>query len=64
MYRNAVLAFLALSVIGFCGWVAVRFTKPVLGVSHHGFLLLTLISLGFVIALSLIEIAFFAKKSS
>jgi len=62
MFRNVVWAFLAVSVIGFIGWVAVRFTKPVLGVSHEGFLILTLISLGFVIALSLIELAFPIKK--
>ncbi len=64
MLRNAVLAFLALSAVGFIAWVVVRFTQPIMGVSHDGFLLLTLISLGFVIALSLIEIAFPAKKGN
>jgi hypothetical protein len=63
MVRNAVLGFIALALIGFVGWIAVRFTKPILGVSHDGFLILTLISLGFVIALSLIELVFQAKKS-
>ena len=62
MYRNAVLAFLALSLVGFIGWIGVRFTRSVFGVSHEGFLLLILVSLAFVIAICLIEIAFPGKK--
>jgi hypothetical protein len=62
MQRAAVLVFLALSVIGLIGWILVRFTRPILGVSHEGFLLLTLISLAFVIALSLFELAFQPRK--
>lgn len=63
MFRNAILAFLALAVIGFIGWVGVRFTRPILGVSHEGFLLLTLIALGFVVALSLTELVLQGNKN-
>jgi hypothetical protein len=63
MFRNAALAFLALAVIGLIGWVAVRFTRPILGVSHDGFLLLTAISLGFAIAINLTELAHRSDKS-
>jgi len=57
MFRYALFAFLALAAIGFIGWVAVKFTRPILGVGQDGFLLLTLVALGFVVALSLSELA-------
>jgi hypothetical protein len=63
MFRNAVLAFLALAVIGFIGWVGVRFTRSILGVSYEGFLLLTVIALAFAVALSLFELAFNKGRS-
>jgi hypothetical protein len=41
----------------------VRFTKPILSVSHEGFLTLTLLSLGFVVAICLLELTFKARKN-
>ena len=64
MYRNAALVFLGLSVLGLFAWIFVRFTNPILGVSQDGFLLLTLVSLAFVIAISLLGIAFPPKKGA
>jgi hypothetical protein len=62
MYRIASHVFLVLSLLGSLGWVLVRFTHPLLGVSQDGFLLLTLLSLAFVIAICLVELAFQPRK--
>ena len=63
MFRNGVLAFLGLSLVGLLGWILVRFTRPILGVSHEGFLILTLLSLAFVVALCLVQLAFQPRKT-
>ncbi len=64
MYRNASLVFLGLSLLGLLGWILVRFTSPILGVSHEGFMVLILISLAFSVALSLFELAFPSQKKN
>ncbi len=62
MTRYAALAFLGLSLIGLIGWIIVRFTQPILGVSVDGFMVLILVSLGFTIAICLVELAFPSQK--
>jgi len=62
MFRNAALAFLGLSILGLLAWILVRFTRPIFGVHQDGYLLVTLVSLAFVIAICLVEMAFQPKK--
>lgn len=64
MFRKAALVFLALSVVGLVGWVAVKFIRPIFGIGQDGFFLLTQVALHFVIALCLIELAFQYKKNN
>ncbi len=64
MTKKAALAFLAISLVGWVGWIVARFWHPILGVSHEGFLILTLLSLAFVTAFSLVELVFELRKRS
>ena len=48
-----VCLFLTLATIGFFGWIISRFWKPIYSVSYGGFHDFTIVSLLFVIALSL-----------
>jgi len=64
MTKKAALAFLGMSLIGWIGWIVTRFWHPILGVSHEGFLIMTLLSLAFVTAFSLIELVFEMRKRS
>ncbi len=64
MTRYAALVFLGLSLAGLIGWIIVRFTHPLFGVSVEGFMVLILISLGFTIAISLVELAFPSQKKN
>ncbi len=64
MMKNAALTFLVLSLVGLIGWVVVRFTRPIFGVSVEGFMVLVLISLGFTVAISLTELAFPSQKKN
>jgi hypothetical protein len=63
MFRNVVLGFLALSLVGLLGWIATRFWHPILGVSHEGFLVLAWLSLAFVAALCLYDLAYQRGRS-
>jgi hypothetical protein len=64
MYRIGIQVFLVLSLLGMAGWIVARFARPILGVSHMGFMLLSLLSLAFVIALCLVELAFQPRKNA
>ena len=63
-YRVVNLAFLILSLLGFAGWIFGRFYGPVLGVSYMGFHEVMMVSIFFVIAFSLTELAFSQRRSS
>ncbi len=64
MTKYAALVFLGLSLVALIGWIIVRFTQPILGVSVDGFMVLVLISLGFTIAICLVELAFPSQKKN
>ncbi len=56
-YGIAGQVFLVLALLGWIGWLATRFTGPVMKVSYEGFYLFTTTCLLFAIALSLIKLA-------
>lgn len=54
--------FLGLSVLAFLLWVVAKFIGPIGKVGQDGFLLLTMVSLGFVGAISLFNLGFGRKE--
>jgi len=62
IYRYGSQFFLGLATLAFLGWLYTRFLGPIFGVSYEGFWMLTSLSLTFVIAVSLVQLAFEKKK--
>jgi uncharacterized metal-binding protein len=56
-YGIAGQVFLLLALLGWIGWLATRFSGPILKVSYEGFYLFTTTCLMFAIAISLIKLA-------
>ncbi len=54
-------AFLVLSLLSWLGWLITRFTGPIAKVSYEGFLMLTVTSVAFVIAISLYRLTLTRK---
>jgi hypothetical protein len=62
-YGIASQVFLLLALLGWIGWLATRFSGPVLKISYEGFYLFTTTCLFFTIAISLIKLALAEKKN-
>ncbi len=62
MLEKLAQAFLVISLLSWLGWLITRFTGPIGKISYEGFLMLTLTSVGFVIAISLCRLTLTGKS--
>jgi hypothetical protein len=55
-------AFLGLSILSLILWIAAKFAGPIGRVGQDGFLLMTVVALGFVAAISLYRLGFVNRE--